>query len=103
MTTKKTQTKQNKRDAKAAEKANAKKTKEGKSVSKGKSKTPEKAAKPEKKTRKKKDANAPKKPMSAFFWYQGSRRQPLKTEQPNLGHKEVIVVMSAEWKTFTDE
>jgi hypothetical protein len=26
--------------------------------------------KPEKKTRKKKDADAPKKPMSAFFWYQ---------------------------------
>jgi hypothetical protein len=25
--------------------------------------------KPEKKTRKKKDADAPKKPMSAFFWY----------------------------------
>jgi len=25
--------------------------------------------KPEKKTRKKRDVNAPKKPMSAFFWY----------------------------------
>ena len=48
--------------------------------------------KSEKKTRKKKDANAPKKPMSAFFWYQGSRREALKKEQPNLGHKEVIVV-----------
>jgi len=24
---------------------------------------------PEKKTRKKRDADAPKKPMSAFFWY----------------------------------
>jgi hypothetical protein len=28
-----------------------------------------KAEKPEKKTRKKKDVDAPKKPMSAFFWY----------------------------------
>ena len=27
------------------------------------------ADQPEKKTRKKKDADAPKKPMSAFFWY----------------------------------
>jgi hypothetical protein len=26
--------------------------------------------KPEKKTRKKRDVDAPKKPMSAFFWYQ---------------------------------
>jgi len=33
-------------------------------------KKPEKGAKGEKKTRKKKDADAPKKPMSAFFWYQ---------------------------------
>lgn len=28
-----------------------------------------KAEKPEKKTRKKKDVDAPKKPMSSFFWY----------------------------------
>ena len=48
--------------------------------------------KPEKKTRKKKDADAPKKPMSAFFWYQQTRRAPLKAERPDLGHKEVIVV-----------
>lgn len=98
MTTKKTQTKQNKREAKAAEKASAKKTKESKSTSKAKAKSPGKAEKPEKRTRKKKDADAPKKPMSAFFWYQGSRRENLKKEQPNLGHKEVIVVMSNEWK-----
>jgi len=26
--------------------------------------------KPEKKTRKKRDQDAPKRPMSAFFWYQ---------------------------------
>jgi hypothetical protein len=36
--------------------------------------------KPEKKTRKKRDANAPKKPMSAFFWYQQTRRGTLKAE-----------------------
>lgn len=59
---------------------------------KAKAKTPGKAEKPEKRTRKKKDADAPKKPMSAFFWYQGSRRENLKKEEPNLGHKEVIVV-----------
>jgi hypothetical protein len=36
--------------------------------------------KPEKKTRKKRDVDAPKKPMSAFFWYQKSRRSVLKEE-----------------------
>jgi hypothetical protein len=58
--------------------------------------------KPEKKTRKKKDANAPKKPMSAFFWYQQSRRAPLKLEQPELGHKEVIVVSNINNSLITE-
>ena len=126
MTTKKTPTKQSKKDAKAAEKAKNKKAAKEKSVSKGKSlkiwvrlsknaffaltlkialmdgqmthpslkaltryltlfcfciappKKAKDADKPEKKTRKKKDADAPKKPMSAFFWYQKTRREPLK-------------------------
>ena len=43
----------------------------------GKAKVDEK---PEKKTRKKRDVDAPKKPMSAFFWYQKSRRSVLKEE-----------------------
>jgi hypothetical protein len=47
---------------------------------------------PEKKTRKKKDADAPKKPMGAFFWYQQARREAIKKEKPELGHKEVIKV-----------
>jgi hypothetical protein len=54
-------------------------------------KAPEKA---EKKTRKKREPDAPKKPMSAFFWYQQARRADLKKEKPELGHKEVIVVSS---------
>jgi len=66
---KKPATKPNKRDAKAPEKA-------------------------EKKTRKKREPDAPKKPMSAFFWYQQARRADLKKEKPELGHKEVIVVSS---------
>jgi len=48
--------------------------------------------KPEKKTRKKKDANAPKKPMSSFFWYQATRRNILKQEQSHLAHKDLIQV-----------
>jgi len=35
-----------------------------------KGKSAGKDEKPEKKTRKKRDVDAPKKPMSAFFWYQ---------------------------------
>jgi hypothetical protein len=35
-----------------------------------KAKSSGKDDKPEKKTRKKRDVDAPKKPMSAFFWYQ---------------------------------
>ena len=50
------------------------------------------ADQPEKKTRKKKDADAPKKPMSAFFWYQQHRRNAIKEDKPNLVWKEVIVV-----------
>ena len=114
MTTKKTPTKQSKKDAKAAEKAKNKKQVKEKSASKckcfisaiglssrrvfhhsvqnhyngrpahhlshltgylpfficiAKSAKPKDTGKPEKKTRKKKDADAPKKPMSAFFWY----------------------------------
>ena len=124
-TTKKTPTKQSKREAKAAEKAKTKKAAPAKSTSKGKfnyetpqrgvglflsprgftsrirnhspcseakSTASKKDAAPAKKTRKKRDADAPKKPMSAFFWYQQTRRNPIKQERPTLVHKEVIVV-----------
>lgn len=40
----------------------------------------------------KKQAGAPKKPMSAFFCYQGARRENLKQEAPNLDHKDIIKV-----------
>jgi len=46
----------------------------------GKSKSPAKPEKPGKKTRKKKNADAPKKPMGAFFHYQAERRSILKAE-----------------------
>jgi hypothetical protein len=57
-----------------------------------KAKTAGKDEKPEKKTRKKRDIDAPKKPMSAFFWYQQSRRSVLKAEQPEMSHKDTIKV-----------
>lgn len=45
-----------------------------------------------KKEKRKKDPNAPKKPMSAFFCFQMARRQGLKGEAPGLNHKDIIKV-----------
>jgi structure-specific recognition protein 1 len=47
---------------------------------------------PDKKAKRKKDPNAPKKPMSAFFCFQMARRQALKGEAPDLNHKDIIKV-----------
>jgi hypothetical protein len=57
-----------------------------------KAKSSGKEDKPEKKTRKKRDVDAPKKPMSAFFWYQQARRSILKAEHPEVSHKDTIKV-----------
>jgi hypothetical protein len=43
---------------------------------------PAKQAGKKEKTRAKKSSDAPKKPMSAFFIYQNSRRDALKVEAP---------------------
>jgi hypothetical protein len=50
---------------------------------------------PGKKEKRKKDPNAPKKPMSAFFCFQMARRQGLKKEAPGLNHKDIIKVSEA--------
>ena len=47
---------------------------------------------PEKKQKRKKQADAPKKPMSAFFCFQMARRAGLKEEAPELNHKDIIKV-----------
>ncbi len=60
-------------------------------------------AKGKKKEKKeKKDKNAPKRAISAFFFYQKERREPLKKEKPNLSNKELISTMSAEWNKMKD-
>ena len=48
-----------------------------------------------KEKKEKKDKNAPKRAISAFFFYQKERREPLKKEKPNLSNKELISTMSA--------
>lgn len=49
-------------------------------------------AAPIKKEKRKKRADAPKKPMSAFFCFQMARRAGLKVEAPELNHKDIIKV-----------
>ena len=55
-----------------------------------------------KEKKEKKDKNAPKRAISAFFFYQKERREPLKKEKPNLSNKELISTMSAEWNKMKD-
>jgi structure-specific recognition protein 1 len=62
----------------------------------------EKPQKKEKKTKAKKDKNAPKRAISAFFFYQKERRESLKKEQPQLDNKQLISKMSEEWNGMND-
>ena len=55
------------------------------------------------KKRGKKDKNAPKRPISAYLFYNQERREKLKKEKPNLDNKELIKAMSEEWNKLTDE
>ena len=58
---------------------------------------------PSHKRRGKKDKNAPKRPISAYFFYNQERRETLKKERPTLDNKELIRIMSEEWNKLTDE
>ena len=51
----------------------------------------------------KKDKDAPKRAISAFFFYNQERREILKKEQPKLDNKEIIKIMSKEWNELSDE
>lgn len=56
-----------------------------------------------KRTKAKKDKEAPKRAISAFFFYNQERRETLKKEQPNLTNKEIISTMSKEWRELPDD
>ena len=55
------------------------------------------------KKREKKDPNAPKRALSAFFVFQTERRVSLKKEKPDLDNRQMIYEMSNEWKQMNDE
>lgn len=58
--------------------------------------------KKKRRTKKKKDPNAPKRGKSPYIFYSSSRREALKTEQPNLDHKMIISVLSKEWNALSE-
>ena len=58
---------------------------------------------PKSKKRSKKDKNAPKRPISAYFFYNQERRETLKKEKPSLDNKDLIRIMSEEWNKLNDE
>ena len=51
----------------------------------------------------KRDFNAPKRPVTAFFFFQSERRLTLKKESPNMDNKEMVKKMSEEWKALNDK
>ena len=53
--------------------------------------------------RAKKDKNAPKRPLSAYFCYITERREHLKKEKPTLDHKDLIRIMGDEWNKLSEE
>ena len=56
-----------------------------------------------KKARKPKDKDAPKRGISAFFFYQKNRRAALSKENPKLDNKQIVSTMSQEWKALNEK
>ena len=55
------------------------------------------------KKKEKRDFNAPKRPVTAFFFFQSERRLTLKKESPNMENKEMVCKMSDELKKMNEK
>ena len=53
--------------------------------------------------REKRDKDAPKKALTAYFFFMSERRPELKKEKPNLDHKQIIFELGAEWNKLKEE
>uniref|UniRef100_A0A0N5AGV8 HMG box domain-containing protein n=1 Tax=Syphacia muris TaxID=451379 RepID=A0A0N5AGV8_9BILA len=53
--------------------------------------------------RKKKDPNAPKQPLSAYFLWLSENRERIKTEHPDAKITEISKIAGAEWGQITDK
>jgi len=51
----------------------------------------------------KKDPNAPKRPLSAYFKWLGENRTRVKAENPNVPHKEVTSKLGSMWNALKEE
>ncbi|PRT55667.1 Non-histone chromosomal protein 6 [Wickerhamiella sorbophila] len=49
----------------------------------------------------KKDPNAPKRPMTAYMYYANEKREPTKTEFPDLGFGDVHKKIGERWKALS--
>lgn len=56
-----------------------------------------------KKKRVKKDPNAPKKPMQAYFLFSQDQRAKVKAENPDLGTKDIARQLGQMWKAMSEE
>lgn len=56
-----------------------------------------------KKVKKEKDANAPKKSLTAFLYFVQKSQKDFKAANPNLVHKEVIAKMGEAWHTMSEK
>src|SRR3989338_11067365 len=59
----------------------------------------EKGARAEKK-KKEKDLNAPRRPLSEYFYFAADVREQLKFENPNAGSPEIATLIGEKWKTL---
>ncbi|RKO88510.1 high mobility group box domain-containing protein [Blyttiomyces helicus] len=54
------------------------------------------------KKRKKKDPEAPKRPMSAYFLYLNDHRDEVSKQMPDAPHKNVVKEIANRWRELTD-
>lgn len=53
-----------------------------------------------KKTKQKKDPNAPKRSLSAFFWFSGDQRAKVRKENPDAGIGEIAKELGLRWRNI---
>ena len=55
------------------------------------------------KKKKEKDPNAPRKPISAYFFFQRERREILKNEKPDFENRQIVALMRVEWMRMSND
>ncbi|KAJ1960609.1 Non-histone chromosomal protein 6 [Dipsacomyces acuminosporus] len=78
------------RAAKSSESKATRRSKAAESESKGR------------RTRRKKDANAPKRALSAYMFYSQANRERVKKDNPDVTFGQIGKILGAEWKGLSD-